>query len=145
MPSGSGWCLPASLPPAGDGQVCCQLALLWYSLSPLLCERAQQFLLSLSVLHRHRPPPPAIPQFGLLSQVSSLRLPSGHSGLVLPLSNAACSSLLSPHLLVEDASIWATSLLRVAVKARNLWGLYIYFSSRLCYPLRFKNSPQTCW
>ena len=32
-----------------------------------------------------------------------------------------------------------------AVKARNLWGLFIYFSSRLCYPLRFQNSPQTRW
>ena len=33
-------CLPASLPPAGDGPVCCRLALLWYSLSPLFCEQA---------------------------------------------------------------------------------------------------------
>ena len=40
----------------------------------------------------------AIPQFGLLSQVSSLRLPSGHSGPVLTLSNAARASLFSPRL-----------------------------------------------
>ena len=58
----------------------------------------------------------AIPQFGLLSQVSSLRLPSGHSGLVLIVSNAARSSLSLPHLLVGDASIWAVALLRVAVR-----------------------------
>ena len=51
----------------------------------------------------------AILQSGLLSQVSSLRLPSGHSGLVLTLSNAAGTSLPSPHLLVVDAGIWAAS------------------------------------
>ena len=37
-----------------------------------------------------------IPQLGLLSHVSSLRLSSGHSGPVLTLSNAACTSLFSP-------------------------------------------------
>ena len=36
---GSGCCPPASLPLAGDEPVCSQLALLWYSLSPLFCER----------------------------------------------------------------------------------------------------------
>ena len=41
-----------------------------------------------------------IPQFKLLSQVSSLRLLSGHSGLVLTLSNAARSSPFRRHLLV---------------------------------------------
>ena len=85
-PSGSGCRLPASLPPGGDGPVCSQLDLLWYSLIPLFYEQAQLclrlelfresslslsfflflfffffFLLSL-----------AIPQFGLLSHVSSL-------------------------------------------------------------------------
>ena len=53
----------------------------------------------------------AIPQSGLLSQVSSLRLPLGHSGPVLTLSNAAGASLLSPRLLVEDAGICAASSL----------------------------------
>ena len=103
---------------------------------------SSSFSLSLSPPHPH--PAPAIPQFGLLSQVSSLRLPSGHSGPVLPLSNAACSSLFSPHLLVEDASIWATSLLGIAVR-HVICGFYsfIYFSSRLCCPLRFQNSLQT--
>ena len=38
----------------------------------------------------------AIPQSGLLAQVSSLRLPSGHSGPVLTLSNAARTSLPNP-------------------------------------------------
>ena len=54
----------------------------------------------------------AIPQSGLLAQVSSLRLPSGHSDLILILSNAACASLPSPRLLVVDAGVCAASPLR---------------------------------
>ena len=57
----------------------------------------------------------AIPQSGLLAQVSSLRLPSGHSGPVLSLSNAARVSLSSPCLLVVDSSIWTAAPLGVAV------------------------------
>ena len=51
----------------------------------------------------------AIPQSGLLAQVSSLRLPLGHLGLVLTLSNAVRTSLPSPHLLVADAGVCAAS------------------------------------
>ena len=51
----------------------------------------------------------AIPQSGLLAQVSSRRLPSGHSGPALTLSNAARASLPSPCLLVADAGICAAS------------------------------------
>ena len=58
----------------------------------------------------------AIPQFGLLSHISSLRLPSGHSGPILTLSNAVCTFLFGPSLLVMDSSIWATSPLGVAVR-----------------------------
>ena len=43
-PSGSGCHLPASLPLAGDWLVCCGLALLWHSLSPLFCEWASSAL-----------------------------------------------------------------------------------------------------
>ena len=50
-----------------------------------------------------------IPQSGLLSQISSFRLPLGHSGLVLTLSNAVGASLPSPHLPVADAGICAAS------------------------------------
>ena len=46
----------------------------------------------------------AIPQSGLLAQVNSLRLPLGHSGSVLTLSNAARASLPRPHLLVAQKS-----------------------------------------
>ena len=87
----------------------------------------------------------ASPQFGLLSQVSSLRLPSGHSDPVLTLSNAAWASLFSPCLLVADASVWATSLLGVAVR-HVICGFYLFiFSSWLCCPLRFQNTPQNLW
>ena len=68
---------------------------------------------------------PTIPQFGLLSQVSSLRLPSGHSGLVLTLGNAASASLFSPSLLVAVVSVWATSLLGVAVR-HVICGFYLF-------------------
>ena len=44
LPSGSGCCPPASLPLVGDGLVRSQLALLWYSLSPLFCEPASSTL-----------------------------------------------------------------------------------------------------
>ena len=57
----------------------------------------------------------AIPQSGLLPQVSFLRLPSGHSGLVLTLSNAARASLPSLRLLVVDTSDCAASPLGVAL------------------------------
>ena len=40
----------------------------------------------------------AVPQFGLLAQDSSLRLPSGHSGQILTLSDAAHASKPSPPL-----------------------------------------------
>ena len=71
------------------------------------------------------PPHPAILQFRLLSHVSSFRLPSGHSGPVLTLSNAARSSLFSPHWLVADASVWATSLLGVAFR-HVICGSYLF-------------------
>ena len=58
----------------------------------------------------------AVPQSGLLSQASSLRLPLGHSGPVLTLGNSACASLSSSCLLVGDASVWAAAPLRVAVR-----------------------------
>ena len=51
----------------------------------------------------------AIPQSGLLAQVTSLRLPLVHLGPVLTLSNAAQASLPSRHLLVADAGVCAAS------------------------------------
>ena len=68
----------------------------------------------------------AIPQSRLLSQVSSLRLPSGHSGPVLTLSNAAHASLPSLRLLVADAGVCTASQLGELLLRSNLWGLIIY-------------------
>ena len=68
----------------------------------------------------------AIPQFKLLSHVSSLWLLSGHSGLALTLSNATCFSPFRPHLLVVDASIWGTFLLGVAFR-HLICGFYLFF------------------
>ena len=68
-----------------------------------------------------------------------------HSGTNLTLSNAAHASLFSPHLLVVDASLWDTSPLGVSVR-HLICGFYLFiFSSWLCCPLRFQNSPKTRW
>ena len=83
----------------------------------------------------------AIPQFGLLSHVSSLRLPSGHSGPVLTLSNAAHATLFSPRLLVADASIWATSPLGVAIR-RVMCGFYLFiFFLSVIFPSEIPKLP----
>ena len=147
FPSSSGYRLPASLPSAGDGSKS-QLTLPWYLLSPLFCERAQKYLrlelsmgnFSLSSVFFFSPSL-AIPGFGLLSHVSSLRLPSGHSGPVLTVSNAACISLFSPRLLAGDTSIWATSPLGVAVRRSNLWVLLIYFFLPVMLPSEIPKLP----
>ena len=84
-------CLPLCLR-WEDGPVHSRLALLWYSFIPLFCEvarlclRLELFVGKLSVSLCFSSLSPAIPQFGLLSHVNSLRLSSGHSGLVLTLS-----------------------------------------------------------
>ena len=71
----------------GDGPVRSRLALPWYSFSPLFCEQAQQclrlevFVRKFSLFFSL-----AIPQFGFLAHVTSLRFSSGHSGPVLTLS-----------------------------------------------------------
>ena len=102
-----------------DEPVCSQLVLPWYSFSPLFCERARLCLiafcrkvLSLSLVF----PSLASPHFGVLSHISSLRLSSCHSGLVLTLSSATRPSLFSPRSLPADGSVWATSPLGVAVR-----------------------------
>ena len=68
----------------GDGLVCSWLVLF----STLFCVQAWWCLRAFRMV--------AIPQSGLLAQASSFRLPSGRSGLVLILSNAACASLPRP-------------------------------------------------
>ena len=62
---------------------------------------------------------------------------------MLRTDDIAHTSLPSPHLLVADASIWATSLLVVMV--RQVFCLCVcVFPSLFCCPLSFWNSPQTC-
>ena len=129
---------PSPLPPAshGAGPVCSWLALLWTCSDPLFCIRpavcSGWSIFSLSF---------AVPQFKLVSHKSSLRLPSGHSGLVLTLSNAALSSLFRPHLLVADASIWGYFSAGSCFEEQSVG--FIYFFSRLGSPPRFENFPQT--
>ena len=131
----------------GDGLVCSLLALLWYLLNPLLCEQTRlclwafcgkvlflSFFLFFSL---------AIPQFGLLSHVSSLRLSSWHSGPVT-LSMQPTPPSLTPHSLLVNSCIWAISLLGVMVR-HVICGFFVcYFSFQLCCPQRFQNSPQIC-
>ena len=71
-----------------EGLVCSRPALLCFSLNPLFCEWGKVlslFFLSLAIL-----------QFGFLSHVSSLRLSSGHSSLVLTLSIQAMPPCPAP-------------------------------------------------
>ena len=135
-------CLSAPGVGRGKGPVCSQLALLWYSLNPLFCEPVRlcvslepfvgkfsvSFLFFSSLV---------IPQFGLLSHVSSLRLSTGHSGPVLTLStdDASCTSLPSPRSLVADASVWANSPLAVEIR-RVVYVAVVafFFTSWLCCP-----------
>ena len=113
---------PSPLPPAsgGAGPVRSRLAPLDL-LRPFVLRKAGSvfgwliFSLSFAVL-----------QFKLVSHKSSLQLPSGHSGLVLTLSNAACSSPFRPHLLVVDAGVWGTFLLGVAFR-HVICGFYLFF------------------
>ena len=84
----------------------------------------------------------AVPQFKLVTHKSSLRLSSGHSGPVLTLSNAACSSPFHPHLLVVDVCVWGTFLLGVAFR-HVICGLYLFFPSQLGCPPGFRSFPET--
>ena len=110
---------PHLLPPAGLGRSTAGW-LLWTCSDPLFCKRPAVcscwLIFSLSF---------AIPQFKLLSHKSSLRLPSGHSGPVLTLSNAAGSSPFHSHLPVVDAGIWGTFLLGVAFR-HVICGFYLF-------------------
>ena len=84
----------------------------------------------------------AIPQFGLLSHICSLRLSSGHSGQVLTLS-------MQPTLPCPAPSCWLWMGVSGLLLRWELWlGTYtvcfFFFSlSWLCCPLRFQNFPQT--
>ena len=70
----------------------------------------------------------AMPQSDLLAQVSSLRLPSGISGPVFTLSNAAHASLPSPRLLVAGAGVCAASPLgELPLGTQSVGFNYLFF------------------
>ena len=83
----------------------------------------------------------AILQFGLLSQVSSLRLSSGHSGLVLTLSMQPESSCPAPTCWWQTGASGLLSCWELQLSAYSVG--FLFFSSWLCCPLRFQISPQT--
>ena len=127
----------------GEGPVHSRLALFWYLLNPLFCEWVRLYIRAFcwKVLF-FSPLSLVIPLFGLLSHISSLRLSSRHSCLVLTLrtDDATHSSLSSPYSLMADARVWATCPLAVVV--RSIF-CFFFFPSQLCCPLRFQNSPKT--
>ena len=116
------------LPVSGRaGPVCSLRALLWtYSVPLFLAVSLGWLIFSLSL---------AVPQFKLVTHKSSLQLSSGHSGLVLTLSNAA-APLHSAH------TCWwrmqASGVLRHVI-----CGFYLLFPSQSGCPPRFRNLPQT--
>ena len=126
MPSGSG-CPPPAFLPLVVGRGLYAAGQLSFGICSILCHVSERVrlpvtafrgkVLSLSLLSLFFSSL-TIPQFGLLSKVISLRLSSGHSGWVLTLrtKDAAHASLSSPHSLVMDESVWATSPLAVAVR-----------------------------
>ena len=127
----------------GGGACTLWLALLWYSLNPLFCELARlqvrlepftgkfSFFLSLSL---------AIPQFGLVSQVSSLRLSSGHSGLVPTLSIQTSPPCPAP---TPWWQTLASGLLFHWDLRLGMYSVLFFFLPWLSCPLRFQNSPHT--
>ena len=145
LPSSSGCCPPGSLPLVegrglyaasqlsfGVCSILCSVSRPGWALEPFM-GKFSFFSLSL-----------AIPQFGLLSHVSSLRLSSGHSGLVLTLSTdyAAHASLSSTCLLVEDPSVWGTSLLAAIRHVFCVVVVVFFFSSPGCVALWDSKTPQ---
>ena len=75
----------------------------------------------------------AIPQSCLLALVSSLTVPSAHSGQILTLSTAAHASLPSPRLLVAGAGVRAASPLGELPLGSSSVGFNYLFIFPLCY------------
>ena len=120
LPSGSACCMPPSLPLVGERGLYTVGWLSSFGIRSILCSVrrpgcvlepfVEKFSLSFFLF--------GDPQCGLLSYLSSLRLSSGHSGLVLTLSTdyAARAFLSSPCSLVTDMSLWATFQLATVVR-----------------------------
>ena len=133
LPSISSCCSPVSLPP-GRGhkpQLACSSLVfakvgsfvLWV-LEPSCGESPLFFFVSLLFL-----------KIGLLCHISSLRLSSGHSNMVLTLRTCHVA-----HLLCADASVWFASLLVIAVQHRFCGLFFCLFVFQLCCSLSFQSS-----
>ena len=83
----------------------------------------------------------AIPWFGFLSHISSLRLSLGHSGPVLTLRPDVQPRPPCP----ARTRWWQTQASVLVVVVRCIFcGVFFFFFSQLCCPLRFQNSPHSC-
>ena len=129
-------CLPLCLQ-WGEVPVHSWLALLWHSLNALFCERARMCIRLEPFVGKFSLFFLAIPQFGLLSHVSSLRL---SSGLDFTLSLQPAPPCAAPahwwQTRVSGLLHWELRLGAYSV------GFFFFFFSLLCCPLRFQNSPQ---
>ena len=83
----------------------------------------------------------AVPQFKLVSHKSSLQLPSGHSGLVHTLSNAARSFRSTPTCWWQMQASGVLFCWELLLGTQSVG--FIYFYSQLSCPLRLENFPQT--
>ena len=80
-------------------------------------------------------------RFGLQSHISSLRLSSGHSSLLLSLrtNDAAHASLPSPHSLVVNTSLCAISLFPLVIAVRGVFCFcFCFFFLLVMLPSDFK-------
>ena len=87
----------------------------------------------------------AIPQFELLSHISSFRLSSGHSGLVLTLSMQPVTPCSAPTWWLQTGASGLLLHWELWLHGYSAGFIYLIFPSQSCCPLRFQNSPQTCW
>ena len=139
LPSGSGCRLPVSLPPVGGG-ACTQptsspIHSILCSVSGPGCVLGNSLLWESSLIFLSGYPTVWV----AISQVSSLRLSSGHLGLVLYPKHSAHASLSSPSSLVIDTSIWATSALWVVV--RSLFCVLFCFFFLVLFPSEISKLP----
>ena len=143
LPSSSDYCIPASLPLAGGralfaaGSLSCGICSILYSVSGPGCTlepfTGKFFFFSLSL---------AIPQFGLLSHVSSLIVLRAFRPSPYP-KDWWCSPCLPVQLLLTSGSSLAIVVRCVFFFLIFYFFLFFVFS-HLCCPLRFQNSPQNC-
>ena len=126
------WGEGAGPQPASSPLVFAQSFVLWVGQAApyvrALHRKILSFSLSLSL---------AIPQFGLLSHVSSLRLSSGHSGLVVTLSVQPAPSCPAP------ASWWWTQVSGLLLRCQLWLGTYFvdFFFLPFMLPSEFPKVP----